>query len=314
MHCFSYRVCRVALLIATTTVTACADGRIAVPFTGSGAAEPARSWVDPAAARNDLLYATGADQGTAVHIFTYPQGTLIGSLTGFESAAGECTDAAGDVFVVDEDAEKIYRFAHGSTTPETILDDSYNDPDSCAVDPMTGDLAVTNLYGYGGEGSVSIFKNASGPAKIYRVPKTDEMWYSAYDGAGNLYADGTQEASRGFRLMELPKGGKTFSEVKLNRPPGAVSGLQWDGQYLAVGDQDGNYSGFVVYRTSGRKTVSTVVLNAPVSIGTFFILGKTILMDYDGVQIFEYPAGGDRLRKLKLIGSFPRSVLVSKGT
>lgn len=311
----------VAVLVAGVVLAACAanvGGRQADP--GNGLAASARvargSWIDTSAAGGDLLYATGADQGRAVHIFTYPQGKLIGSLTGFRGTGGECTDPAGDVFVVDSDSSEIYEFSHGSTTPLTTLEDRDGSPNNCAVDPASGDLAVANEYNYSpsGSGSVSIFKHARGLPKTYVDSKMAEMWFVTYDDQGNLFADGSQIASQGFRLAELQLGSGSFTEIKLNKTPKYFGVIQWDGQYLAVGDQDGDYRGFVIYRTSGRKIVDTVILNYPASYGTFFILGKTILHDYDGVQLYKYPAGGDQIKKLKLIGSAPSYVLVSRGT
>ncbi|HKU81268.1 MAG TPA: hypothetical protein VJP76_03785 [Candidatus Tumulicola sp.] len=266
------------------------------------------SWIDPNSVAGNLLYATGANDGRAVHIFTYPQGRLIGSLTGIGTPSAECGDSAGDVFVVDSTYGRIYEFAHGSTTPLVVLNDRGSGPYSCAVDPFSGDLAVTNQF----QASVSIFRHARGPVRTYVDTKMDQMLYVTYDGHGNLYADGTAVASQGFRLAELRTGASGFVEVRLNDPPAYTGIIQWDGKYLALSDP-ANYQGYVIYRISGRKTVSTVTLNYPGPYGTYYIFGKNVLHAYDGVQVYQYPAGGDAIRKLKLMGDNPGYVLVSKG-
>jgi hypothetical protein len=49
-----------------------------------------------------LLYLAGSPSlpsGT-VYVYTYPQGHLVETLTGFAQPFGECSDSAGDVFVV----------------------------------------------------------------------------------------------------------------------------------------------------------------------------------------------------------------------
>src|SRR5579863_4819654 len=57
-----------------------------------------RSWIDSAAAGKDLLYVSTYN-ARSVLVYTYPEGHLVGTLTGFNEATfGECTDLAGDVF------------------------------------------------------------------------------------------------------------------------------------------------------------------------------------------------------------------------
>jgi len=75
--------------------------------------------VTPRAAAKTLLYVS--DLGTnLVNVYTYPNGSLITKLSGFGSVAGLCSSKTGYVFVVD----------------------------GCAVDPATGNPAVTNLSSY----------------------------------------------------------------------------------------------------------------------------------------------------------------------
>ncbi|HEX3370694.1 MAG TPA: hypothetical protein VHS56_14035, partial [Candidatus Cybelea sp.] len=88
----------------------------------------------PEAKSDDLLYVASGEQ---ISVYTYPGGRLVGNIGGAVGAL--CSDAAGDVFVV---GYEILEYAHGVTQPIATLDDYYNNPHGCAVDPTTGNLAV----------------------------------------------------------------------------------------------------------------------------------------------------------------------------
>ncbi|MBV8066615.1 MAG: hypothetical protein JO113_01460 [Candidatus Eremiobacteraeota bacterium] len=66
----------------------------------------------------------------------------------------------------------------------------YTYTSSCAMN-AAGDLAVGVLLGnsFGNGGQVVIFKNASGPGKVYNTPLIKE-YFNGYDSKGNLFADG----------------------------------------------------------------------------------------------------------------------------
>ena len=105
------------------------------------------SRMEPKASQQDLLYLASSSSEGSVYVYTYPQGRLAGTLTGFIAPRGECSDSAGDVFIVaysnsSYTASTIYEFAHGGTDPIATL----SDPDGavgCAVDPTTGNLAAS---------------------------------------------------------------------------------------------------------------------------------------------------------------------------
>src|SRR5579863_10312478 len=154
-------------LSAAALVAACGGSQSpigapgAIPQTSAIAmhAERGKSWMLPEAKSSDLLYVAASPDGPngSAYVYTYPQGRLVGTLTGFGVPRGECADSAGDVFIVaytnqSMSSSTIYEYAHGGTKPIAAL----SDPDvavGCAVDPTTGDLAAS------GDG-VAIFKNA----------------------------------------------------------------------------------------------------------------------------------------------------------
>ena len=101
--------------------------------------------MDPMAASGQRLYVSNNALGT-VNAYTYPEGRLVGTLTGFISPFGECTDAAGDVFIVaysdsSKKSSTIYEYAHGGTAPIATL----SDPTvafGCAIDPRPATLRI----------------------------------------------------------------------------------------------------------------------------------------------------------------------------
>ena len=104
----------------------------------AGGAGHNASWMLPEAKNEDLLYVTNY---SVVTVYTYPQGKLVGTLRGFNSASGACVDAAGDVFVANFKPFAVYEYAHGGT--KRIATYKGVGAYSCALDPVSGDLAVT---------------------------------------------------------------------------------------------------------------------------------------------------------------------------
>src|SRR5580692_11775023 len=85
------------------------------------------SWMKPDGYTGALLYIS--DPGAnVVNVLTYPNGKRIGKLTGFNQPRGECTDAAGNVYITNEKASDILEYAHGGTTPINTIDDPGQNP------------------------------------------------------------------------------------------------------------------------------------------------------------------------------------------
>jgi hypothetical protein len=274
------------------------------PQSGAGALHGV-SWMLPDARETDLLYVS--DGGFNVYVLSYPAGRLVGILKGSQSPAGECADAAGNVFVTNGGGY-IAAYRHGAITPFAVLDDAYGfAPTDCSVDPATGDLAVTNYPKYySNRGNVVVFKNAQGAPKPYDDAKMAFYHACAYDDRGNLYVSGT--SSKGdFEFARLPKAGHTFAGVTLDRPfrgPGAVV---WDGRYAAVGRPDaGVIYRFTVRGSSGTAVGKTHLQGAVHGQDVFFwIDGDRVIAPFGRTGIFKsnlgvwsYPAGGRPIRRL----------------
>jgi hypothetical protein len=204
-----------------------------------GAASGARvthagSWMKPGASGSDLLYIN--DDYQNVFVFTYPQGKLVGKLTGFWGPLGMCSDAQGDVFVTElgttngSKPPEILEYAHGGTSPINTLTDGDYYPEGCSVDPITGNLAVASAR-VRNPGSLAIFANAQGSPTFYTDPNIFEFWYCAYDNQGNLFASGGNN-NEDLALAELSNG-TILTDITLNKTSSAPAAIQWDGTYFS---------------------------------------------------------------------------------
>ena len=288
-------------------------------------AERGGSWMEPTASSNELLYI--AAWPPAVYVYTYPKGQLVGTLTGSAQLFGECTDSAGDVFIVaysngSVTSSTIYEYAHGGTSPIATL----NDPKTaqgCAVDPQTGNLAAS------GDG-VAIFKNASGNPKMYYSSEYG-FYYCSYDNKSNLYLTAANGSTVKAILVRLASGSASFEQISLI-PKLYVAGniaptVQWDGRHITVtSDQERRPISLYRLRITGSSAtvISSATLNSPKNVyyGQMWIQEKTIIgvgyghHDSDAF-LWPYPKGGVPYRTIKEVGEtrFPMvsAVTVSVG-
>jgi hypothetical protein len=240
----------------------------------------------------DLLYVV-ADQ---INVFSYPSGSLVGSIAD-EFVTGICSDKSGNVFAVDRSYARIEEYRHGSLRPYAILHFPNNDrqPLYCAVDPNTGNLAVT-IEPSADNAGVAIFTAAKGRPKYYYYSNYN-AWLEdcAYDSRSNPFV----AVSLGNSLLsELPKGGGKLQDLKLKgsggfRTPNAV---QWDGKHLTVGNQTGS-NNVTIYRVKVAGTSLSIVgrtmLNAYGVGSTWFEPGRIIGPSSSGVSLWKYPEGGN---------------------
>ena len=84
-------------------------------------ASPKATWMAAGAKRGTLMYVSNANDGT-VSVLSYPRGDLVGTLTGFKEPYGLCSDAAGDVWIVDDETATITEYAHGAASPEATVE------------------------------------------------------------------------------------------------------------------------------------------------------------------------------------------------
>ena len=261
------------------------------------------------ATSSDLLYVTSNNK---VFVYTYPDGKLVETLGPFYAAGGPCVDAAGDVFITNLFAVSILKFTHGATTPDAVLWDYGQEPGSCAIDPLTGDLAVVNsVTANGGAGSIAIYHKAKGWPRYEAIGTGDDLyWFCGYDDSGNLFFD-YQDRYFKFHLDEIPKGSRMPRELHLSRALSSLGAVQWDGKYMTVAD--GHASQIERFRVAGSKAivVSTSHYQGENNVGytRSWIQRPNVIVPYGPRQrevgFWLYTKGGDHFKKLS---NFPGGV------
>ena len=251
-----------------------------------------------------LLYLSN---GLGVDIYTYPNIGYVENL--IQISMGICVDAAGDIFFTDYSAAKVAEYTHGAKKPIQTLDDPAPNPVACAVDPITGNLAIANYAGkgLGADGSVAIFQSAQGNGTLYTAPKFFYYFACAYDAAGDLFIDGE---TRHFApiFAELPSGSTQFIDIRLPKPlrnAPLLGGLFWDGTYVVMNTVGNN----IVYRLrvsgSSASIAGSTRLRGAQDVYQFVIFNRRILAINNvigsnlGTRIWKYPVGGKPLETLQ---------------
>jgi WD40 repeat protein len=277
------------------------------------------SWILPEAKNDDLLYISDLI-GQVVDIYAYRGHKLVGMLTGFFNPEGLCVDTTGDVYVTNDTSDGVHQiseYAHGSTTVLRTLNDPDGRVNGCSVDPKSGDLAVANLWGASDhQGNVAIYHHASGSPTTYSNPNIYYYYFCGYDNRGNLFADGETYGSV-FGLGEVPKGGNALNFITIDQTIYLPGGVQWDGKYLAVGDQVAvkhNFTSTIddfAINGSEATTVNTMILTGSNQVAQFWIPfvdtghkhgeGKLLIgPNQDGADtlIWDYPSGGNPIQTI----------------
>jgi hypothetical protein len=282
------------------------------------------SWMDPEAKAGDLMYVSSYPDD-AVYVYTYPALKKAGKLTYLSYPDGICTDKKGNVFVVNNRPGKgIVEYAHGGKTPIAQLDDGAEYAVSCDVDPVTGNVAVSNYASYSYDpGSVAIYPKAQNTPVYYTDPNISVMLFCGYDDKGNLFVDGLTPAYENF-FAELPKGKSkfTFIDVKGGASQFGYPGtIRWDGTHVVVGNQRYEPIGSSYYDSAieittgaGGKILKTIVLKGSTDVQGFAIDGKTLIgadVSLGLVAFYPYPGNGKPSKKLTGFRS-PPGVAISK--
>ena len=280
-----------------------ADGGAPMGASGSPAV---RSWMATEAKRDQLLYISEYGGGV-VDVFSYPKGEQVGTLAGFSSPQGECVDSKGDVWIVSNNEHPgAQEFAHGAAEPIASVEDSGQEPYMCAIDPTTGNLAITNQ-----SGNVAIYTGAQGSPKLFQDPAMALMLWCGYDNAGNLFVDGLNQKIAA-QLAELPKG-SNFTNLTLDGSIGFPGNIQWDGSHVTVDDvmyQGQKTSAVDRLQISGSTAsiVGTTQLTGSEEVFGTWIAGKTIVAPEEepneAVDFWRYPKGGAAEKSLSKSSGF----------
>lgn len=276
----------------------------------------ARSWMLPEAKNEDLLYVSNV---YTITVYSYPKGKLVGTLSDFEKPYGECVDVKGNVWVTDSSFGRIYEYAHGGTKPIHTLKDPEYVPYGCAIDPTTGDLAVANYSDASArEGNLAVYHKAKGTPKSYVGYEFYYYYDCGYDAKGNLFVDGLNDYGENFEFGELAKGGAEIKNILLPNTIRAPGGIEWDGQYVAVGDNAGEAIYQYTFSNDEATLEGTTTLTGAGNVGQFGIVASTVVTPNQffsksdsGVLYYPYPAGGASTKTITNGVFYPYSAVVS---
>jgi hypothetical protein len=318
-------------------MSGCGGGTASLAPIATTAADSSRarsaSWVSPEAAKlPTLLYVANE---SSVNIYAYANGVagkLVGQILGLDSAEGMCTDKAGDVWITQYEPHLITEYAHVGKTPITTIHRAKGSPTGCAVNPSSGDLAVTYnhpnahagelfalvyIYPHGEEPGAKPYTNSTGLTFAY---------FLAYDDNGNLYMDGlgcyygSCDPSNIAVLMLLKPGASVFNPVAISganiRSP---RGLSWIKPTLLIGDSAyGNTNTSDGYKLLVTKNEAKVVQTIPYSHtgefwGSTVRAGNVIVPDQTNSVVRTYSlADGSLLSTLKHDLKHPFSAVISQ--
>ncbi|MFZ0573725.1 MAG: hypothetical protein WA304_00800 [Candidatus Cybelea sp.] len=278
-------------------------GGAAHPFQPAGA-NAARSWMAPDAKKSKTLLYVADQDANDVDVYSYPAGKLKGTLTGFQTPSGVCSNKAGDVFILNGNGTTVEVFAHGGSSPIRTLDLPGYPELNCSVDPTTGNLALGVLGNSCGNCFV-VFTGGSGTATVYTPSGQNGLPGCAYDNNGNLFCDAY--GTGGFALFKLPKGSSTVTAVSVSGASGLSAGsMQWDGTDLAFGAGAGPTLYQIALSGSTGSVVGSTSLSGAGAVWQFWItnnlggkkhkglrvIGPTISDNTGIVGYWNYPAGG----------------------
>lgn len=308
-----------ASLVTAATLAACSGISSTQPATSPNVAASAlharsqtslHSWMDPRAKGQRLLYVSDT-QNKAVYVFGGSSNTLVGTLTGFSRPMGECVDADNDVWIVDSDA--AIEYAHGGTAPIGKIVTSYYNfttPYSCAVDPLTHDIAIGINHSYYHDAGFVMVCASQSQCTDYQPAAAAYVSFVSYDKDGNLYADGVSR-SRVFGLAVRPPGGR-FKKLTIKgatiTAPGAL--LNKFGM-LSLGARVTS-GGSVIYQVGSDGTVTgKTQLSGAAGCSQFAIAGngkyaRVTCPNSESANVtkYKYPAGGAPL--VTLSGPFAK--------
>ncbi len=275
-----------------------------------------------------LLYASSVFG--YVGVFTFPGLTPVATLNNLNSsAAGECTDLKGDVFITTYSKKRtgtIVEYAHGGERPIAALADP-GQGYGCSVDPTTGNLAVSNVFDSSNSSylpDIAIYKNAQGTPLLYSSTNMSSLYFCGYDNQGNLFVDGN-DGNGNKALFELASGETQFSEITLPVTINSLGAVQWDGEAMTIADinnGEGQNLPEVIYKLSILNGEAQVVGTTTLRTTGDRHSGQTWIRDgkvagvvnqsATGVAIWRYPKGDRPTTKSPHAGNDLFGVTISR--
>jgi hypothetical protein len=285
------------------------------------AAQPA-SQPKPGPNHSTLLYVSSS-ASDFVPMYNFKNG-VVGSVYGvipLANAGGMCANKGGNVWITTTDGT-VAEYAHGSESPIRVMGGGPGVPYACAVDPSSGNVAVSydrpNTAG-GTIGTIQIFGKGN---KGRTFGGFAHAWFLAYDNKGNLFIDGAPCGTGGCNsggppgIFELTKRGQTFQQLNvqgatLTQPTGIV----WVNPTLLVADSENGTQEPVAYkvlvRASNATVVGTLPFSSAVTVGGLTVrAGFIVVPDTEGNSLLTYDLMGTLVSGFS--SSSPLSVVVSQ--
>lgn len=201
------------------------DTYIGVRWMGAVRPDRQKSWISPDAQRAPRLLFMSDTATDTVDAFTMPDMQFKGKLTGFNQPQGECSDTQGNVYITNTQANQVLEYSRTGALLNTYSD-TYGYPVGCAVNPLNGDLAVTDIIGLTGHGQLLIYTSPSSSPTVLINPDQYNYYFVGYDIHGDLWEDG--RTAKGAYILS-GCGGFVCHTINLSGGtinfPGAV---QWD--------------------------------------------------------------------------------------
>jgi hypothetical protein len=244
--------------------------------------------------------------------FDYPKGdSSIGEISGLDEPQGECGDplygaAKRDFWVVNSGSDDIDEFAVGGTGPIKILIEPTGEAAGCAMDPSTGNLAATIL----GAGDIVIFTDASGTGTTV-ADGLASSYFDGYDDKGDLFVDGITESDT-YGVVEMAAGSSSFKAVTLSNTIEFPGGMQWDGKYVTLNDQEAHVIyGYACSGTSCKLKRTVSLSGSGDCVQTWIGKGDVFCPDAgnEGVEVYKYPAGGSPIATLTGPADLPVGII-----
>ena len=302
--------------IATTCVlaiggTACSSSN---GLTGGGAVGVAsqgstsRGWMSRDAKQKQLLYVSEAD-GNNVDIFSLPGHARVGLITsGLSQPEGIATDAKGNLYVSNLNANTITVYKPGETSPSLTLTEP-DGPDDVAVGG-NGYVYVADVGG----GVDAYSPGATSPTSRLTNSSLGTVSGVAVDALNNVYAAGVagSHGSHGpaavVEFADARGSGKNLDLKQLGQPAGVLLDNKND---LVVSDYGGNL--IEIYPSGKTSPSSTFPATHP---------GRSALNEQENhiyvpktynntLVVYDYPEGTRRLTIRLTLGFFASGTALS---
>jgi hypothetical protein len=268
-------------------------------------ADRSGSWMLPEGTIEDLIYVSARRPQRGVVVLSYPKLQKVGQLQSV-GGYGLCADSSGNVFIpsYNNGTAAIYEYAHGGTSPVAELNEpSSSFPVGCAIDPTTGNLAVTNDGGSSARctGPIDIFPAAQAPPTVVctnGVFDQSLVGYCGYDDIGDLFVDG-EYGNFKFAFAELHGGSSALEPVALRQRFRRAEQVQWDGKHMTI--EEGVFPKIYELKITGTtaKVVATTSFTLPHNAAQSWIQRQKVFLAFgtlggaSKVGFWKYPAGGD---------------------